>query len=125
MPALIAAAMMAQSVAQMRDHRRVLIVATSAADDPRLRAQRVALADWRGGAADRDLSVVELVGRVVSGATDDPASLRAAYHLPTNGFAVVLIGKDGHVAYRSAEPVPAEKLQGTIDAMPMRRAGER
>lgn len=125
MPALVAAAMVAQTVAQMRDHRRVLLVAAPAADDPRLRAQRTALAGWRQGAADRDLTVVELVGRVVSGAADDPVALRAAYHLAPGGFAVLLIGKDGHVAYRSAEPITADRLQGRIDAMPMRQAGER
>ncbi|MBH0619302.1 DUF4174 domain-containing protein, partial [Salmonella enterica] len=115
----------APTVAQMRDHRRVLVIAAPSADDPRLRAQRATLASWGRGAADRDVNVVEVVGRMVSGAADGAASLRVRYHLPPTSFAAVLIGKDGHVAYRSAEPIPAERLQGTIDAMPMRRAGQR
>ncbi|WP_174297568.1 DUF4174 domain-containing protein [Sphingomonas bacterium] len=124
MAALVAMAA-AMSIAGMRDHRRVLIVAAPAADDPRLRTQRAGLAAWGAGAADRDLAVVEVVGRVVSGAADDAGSLRAAYHLPPGAFMVVLVGKDGHVAHRSGEPVSAAILQGTIDAMPMRRAGKR
>ena len=125
MPVLPALALAAQTVADLRDHRRVLIVAAPAADDPRLRAQERALAAWRQGAADRDVTVVELIGRTVSGAADDVAALRARFHLLPRTFAVILVGKDGHEAYRSAEPVTAERLGGTIDAMPMRRAGQR
>ena len=36
-------------------------------------------------------------------------------------FAAVLVGRDGGEKFRSSEPVPAEKLFGLIDAMPMRR----
>ncbi|MGI4731419.1 MAG: DUF4174 domain-containing protein [Janthinobacterium lividum] len=115
----------AASIARLRDHRRVLVVAAPAANDPRLRAQRATLAAWGRGAADRDVTVVELVGRTVSGSADDPQALRARFHLLPGSFAVVLIGKDGHEAFRSATPVLAERLQGTIDAMPMRRAGQR
>ncbi|WP_375382782.1 DUF4174 domain-containing protein [uncultured Sphingomonas sp.] len=123
LPAMAASG--ARTVAQMRDQRRVLLIAAPAADDPRLRAQRATLASWSKGATDRDVIVVELVGRTTSGAADDPASLRARFHLLPSSFAVVLIGKDGHEAYRSAAPVTAQMLQGTIDAMPMRRAGQR
>ena len=42
--------------------------------------------------------------------------------IDANGFAVVLIGKDGHDAFHAAKPVPAAVLYGVIDAMPMRRA---
>ena len=126
LPAIVtAASSTAPTVAQMRNRRRVLVIAAPAADDPRLRAQRATLASWSEGAADRDLAVVELVGRTISGAADDAASLRARFHLLPSSFAVVLVGKDGREAYRSATPVTAQMLQGTIDAMPMRRAGRR
>ena len=61
----------------------------------------------------------------MTGARDTAASLRTRLRLPAARFAIVLIGKDGTVALRSAEPVPADTLQGRIDAMPMRRAGQR
>jgi hypothetical protein len=38
---------------------------------------------------------------------------------------VVLVGKDGHAALRRSEPIDASTLVATIDAMPMRRAGQR
>lgn len=129
MPALPVVAAVAvagpATVAGMRDRRRVLIVAAPAADDPRLLAQRAALAGWATGAADRDVSVVEVIGATVTGAADPAAALRARYRLASGTFAAVLLGKDGHEAYRSAAPVTAATLRATIDAMPMRRAGGR
>ncbi len=126
LPAMVSAASgIAPTMSEMRGQRRVLIIAAPAADDPRLRAERATLASWSKGAADRNVVVVELVGCTISGAADDAASLRARLYLLPSSFAVVLVGKDGREAYRSAMPVTAQTLQDTIDAMPMRRAGER
>jgi hypothetical protein len=114
----------ARGIDAMRWQRRVVVVAAAAADDPRLLAQRRALAGWQG-AADRDVTVVAVVGRVVEGVDDTAAALRGRFALPPDRFSVVLVGKDGHVALRSGEPVGAIELAGAIDAMPMRRAGQR
>ena len=123
--ALAVVAASVPSVAQMRWQRRVLVVAAPSARDPALAAQRNALRGWQRGAEDRDVQVVEVIGDRVAGARDAAAALRARLQLPHERFGVVLIGKDGHVALRSGEPVLAETLQGRIDAMPMRRAGQR
>jgi len=109
----------------MRWQRRVLVVAAPSARDPALAAQRNALRGWQRSAEDRDVQVVEVIGDRVSGARDAATALRARLLLSHERFGVVLIGKDGHVALRSGEPVLAETLQGRIDAMPMRRAGQR
>lgn len=122
---LLAARAGAATIAAMRDQRRVLIVAAPSAADSQLVAQRRALAGWRQGAVDRDISVVEVAGNSVSGADDSANAIKRRYALPPGRFAVFLIGKDGHVAMRSATPLAAATLEGTIDAMPMRRAGER
>lgn len=114
----------AHDVAAMKGHRRVLIVAAPRADDPKLAAQRDALASWHGG-DERDVTVVVIAGERVTGADDRAATLRRTYDLPADRFAVALVGKDGHVAFRSAESVLPERLTATIDAMPMRRAGLR
>ena len=123
--ALAMAAASVPSVAEMKWQRRVLVVAAPSARDPALAAQRNALRGWRRDAEDRDVQVVEVIGDRVAGARDAAATLRARLRLPHERFGVVLIGKDGHVALRSGEPVLAETLQGRIDAMPMRRAGQR
>ena len=51
-----------------------------------------------------------------------PFTLAKKYNVDAKSFAVVLIGKDGHDAFRAARPVKPETLYGVIDAMPMRRA---
>jgi len=123
--AALALALSMQSVGEMKGAARVLIVSAARADDPALAAQRNALDGWRRGAADRDVRVVEVVGERVTGASDSAAVLRRRYGMPAGSFNVALVGKDGHVARRESVPVLAKELQGTIDAMPMRRAGER
>ncbi len=47
---------------------RVLVLAATDPGDPRLAAQRQALASARSGAAERDLVTVEAVGPAVAGA---------------------------------------------------------
>ncbi|RKE47194.1 MULTISPECIES: DUF4174 domain-containing protein [unclassified Sphingomonas] len=125
MPLLLAIALAASpTVAQMKWERRILIVSAPAADDPALAEQRRVLAAWKSSAAARDLTVVEIVGDTVRGAGDPAAALRRKYHLPV-AFTAILIGKDGGEKLRSAKPFPAAALEATIDAMPMRKAGQR
>ncbi len=125
MPLLLAIALAASpTVAQMKWERRVLIVSASTAEEPALAEQRRILGAWKTHAAARDLTVVEIVGDTVRGASDPAATLRRKYHLPTS-FTAIMIGKDGGEKLRSAKPFPAAALEATIDAMPMRKAGQR
>lgn len=113
------------SVAAMRWHKRVLLVCAPSATAAPLAAQRRILADWKQGAGARDLALVEIVGSEVRGASDAAAALRSRYGASARGFTVILIGKDGGVKLRRSQPMSAAVLEETIDAMPMRRAGER
>ncbi len=125
MPLLLAIALAASpTIAQMKWERRVLVVSASTAEDPALAEQRRILAAWKTNAVARDLTIVEIVGDTVRGAGDPAAALRRRYHLPT-AFTAILIGKDGGEKLRSAKPFPAAALEATIDAMPMRKAGQR
>jgi hypothetical protein len=126
-PLLLAAALapVPATVAEMRWERRVLLLSAPRADDAGLAGQRRALAGWDAAARERDLAVVTIVGDRVSGADDGAAGLRKRYRLPAGRFVAILIGKDGGEKLRSAKPIAAEVLAETIDAMPMRRAGER
>jgi hypothetical protein len=126
-PAAASAAAMSAtpSIGQMRHQRRVIIVAAPRGDDPRLALQRRTLSQWKTGAEERDVAVVAVVGKATSGASDDTGLLRQKHHLPDDRFMVVLLGKDGHEALRSPRPIAARELAGKIDAMPMRRAGQR
>jgi len=122
---VLAAMMASMTVADMRHQRRVLIVAAPSAADARKVAQDAALAGMTKDLADRDVTVVALTGDTVRGAADTAAALRARWRLPKAAFGVVLVGKDGHAALRRSEPIDASTLVATIDAMPMRRAGQR
>ena len=115
----------AMMVRDLKGGYRVLIVSAPSPSDRSLIRQKDILQQWRHGAADRDVRVVEIVGTKVNGAEDEASALRRTYNLRGAGFDLVLIGKDGHEAYRSAVPVAGTVLQSTIDAMPMRRAGQR
>lgn len=113
------------TVDAMRWHNRVLLIA---ADDPRdgkASEQRRMLSHWKRGAQERDIALVEVTAGRVTGASDSAPSLSKRYDLSGKPFHVLLIGKDGKVALRSSSPIPAGRMQAVIDAMPMRRAGER
>lgn len=123
---IVLAAMMATvTVADIRHQRRVLIVAAPGVADARKGAQDAALAGMTKDLADRDVTVVTVTGDTVRGAADTAAALRERWRLPKAAFGVVLVGKDGHAALRRSAPIDAATLVATIDAMPMRRAGQR
>jgi len=100
---------------------RVLVIA-AAADDPRAAAQSRIAEAAGAGMRERDLVVVRAIGE-----GREAAALRRRFGLPATGFRAVLVGKDGGAKLTAAEPIPAETLFSTIDAMPMRReeAGRR
>jgi hypothetical protein len=112
------------SIGAMAWQRRIIVMSAAQREDANLEQQRRLLAAWSGG-EERDVTVVGIAGDQVTGASDDAASLRRHFHLPSDAFMVILVGKDGHVALRSPTPVTGAAFQQAIDAMPMRKAGER
>ena len=113
-----------QTITEMQWHRRVLIVSTPSADDLQFLAQERALSQWTGG-DDRDVSVVRIEHDAVSGSSETATELRDRYHFAAATFSVALIGKDGHVVLRSQTALTGAQLDAVIDAMPMRRSGQR
>ncbi len=120
-----ALAMATQSVAELRDHRRVLVVIAPNDRDVRRMEQQDGVTDVVRQLDDRDVTLVNVTGTDVRGVTDDAVSLRRRWQIGRDAFAVLLIGKDGHVALRSPKPVLGRTILEAIDAMPMRRAGLR
>lgn len=125
MIAALALMMASQSIDAMRHDRRVLIAAAPAAEDGGLVRQRELLEPARPEMDARDVSVVEVTGDSVQGASDTAAAVRRRWRLARGAFTVVLVGRDGHEALRRAEPLSAQTLIAAIDTMPMRRAGLR
>lgn len=102
-------------------HKRVLIVFADNATSPPLVKQRELADHAIQGFTERDLIPVQVIGQSVEGASDSADALRKRYGVPANAFRVLLIGKDGGVKIDSSEPVEAQRLFTTIDAMPMRK----
>lgn len=105
------------SPAKYKDKNRVLLVFAPCDKDLRWQRQSAMLAGSRAQFADRDLVRLDVFA---AGPKADP-SLRARYRVKPSQFRVLLIGKDGHVAYGGPTPVSLHTLTATIDRMPMRR----
>lgn len=103
----------ATSLDGLRWKARPLVLFAPAADDPRLSDQVARLAGAQAGLKERDMVVLTVV------AAEDP--LRTRLKAPRDGFLVVLVGKDGHVAERWTTPQNPGGIFALIDRMPMRR----
>jgi len=111
-----------------RWRNRLLLVFAESRRDTRLEQQT---AMWRGqerGVEERDMVLMLLLSEEPGQIGQEPVSTNAAARLrrrtgvPAEGFAVVLIGKDGGVKLRSSQPVSTQEIFARIDAMPMRRS---
>ncbi|WP_420391815.1 DUF4174 domain-containing protein [Acuticoccus sp.] len=51
----------------------------------------------------------------------DAATLRRRFGVPAGAFRAVLVGLDGSAKLTAREPIALERLEATINAMPMRR----
>lgn len=118
---LLAAHADLRSVAGMKQHSRVLLAFAPSLRDPRLEAQRRIMARFSLGAAERDLVLVQIGDGKVLGAHDRDDALRRKYHVPPQGFRLLLIGKDGRIALESGDAIDERRLAAAIDAMPSRR----
>ncbi|WP_051092951.1 DUF4174 domain-containing protein [Methylobacterium sp. 77] len=99
---------------------RVLVIAAPERSDPRIDVQKREALARRADYAERDLVVVEAVGK-----TAEADRIRRRFGVSAEEFRVVLVGKDGEPKLSEREPIPVERLFATIDAMPMRRDEQR
>ncbi|OGX81906.1 hypothetical protein BEN47_18855 [Hymenobacter lapidarius] len=99
--------------------KRVLLLASPTPDHPDFEAQKALLAAQQSGLATRDFLVLDLIYTRLSD-TDKQFLAQKTGVLP-QGFAAVLIGKDGGVKLKSTRPIVPATLFGTVDKMPMRR----
>ena len=109
----------------MRDHQRVLLIFSNG-NNQLAEAQLNVAARHVDGFQQRDLLLVGLTGSNAAVPTAelsaaDDAAARRQFAIKPDQFTVILIGKDGGEKLRSHQPISWEKLQGTIDAMPMRQ----
>jgi hypothetical protein len=101
---------------RFRDKNRLLLVFAPNAADPRWQRQDKLLAGSQADFAERELLRFDVFER---GA--EAARLRQQYKIKVGSFRVLLIGKDGHVAFGGPMPASVRDLTGRIDRMPMRQ----
>ncbi|MCI0572250.1 MAG: DUF4174 domain-containing protein [Myxococcaceae bacterium] len=88
--------------------------------------QMATLAEAGAELAERDVVLLEVRGAGEGTLDGDPLTpeevrqLRAEHRAGAADFLVVLVGKDGKERFRSNAPVPAARLLGLIDAVPLR-----
>ena len=116
------------SMQAMRGVRRLLLVFTPSVQDPAFLRQKELLDEAADGLAQRDVTVVEVVGvdlGSAGGATispDETARLRSDWSAALHVLTVVLVGKDGMEKLRANQPVSDGPLFALIDSLPMRQA---
>ncbi len=122
-----------QTLAQMRDCYRPLLVFAPTGSDARLAAQREALDSAADDMMDRNVLLVPVPAGGASrfeAPLDAPyvvlseaemADARRRFGVAVGSFRVVLLGEDGGAKLRSTEPVGVDRLNSLIDSMPMRR----
>ena len=104
-----------------RDKNRVLLVFAPTDKDPAYAEQGRLWQSEKAAFDERQLVVVPVLADAAKSAGDTPAALEKKYGVDAKTFAVVLLGKDGHDAYRATKPVKGASLYEVIDAMPMRK----
>ena len=112
----------AKPLGDYRDKNRVLLVFAPTEQDPACREQYKLLQGEKAELEERQIVVLPVFADARKPAGDPPGALAKRFGIDPKTFAVILVGKDGHDAYRSAKPLPAATLYATVDAMPMRRA---
>ena len=99
----------------LRLKSRVLVV-VAPGEDSSATEQRQIYRTSEQGMSERAIVLVEALGD-----GDRARQIRMRLGADGNRFQVYLIGKDGHTAFSSKAPVPADDLFAKVDAMPMRQ----
>jgi len=99
---------------------RVIVVYTPEAGSKDFQKQKQILAEKTKGVKERDLVIIECVGKTLS--PEDKNYVSRHFNHDLTQFGVWLVGKDGGTKLSEAKPVTTEKIFSLIDSMPMRQS---
>lgn len=99
---------------------RVIVVYTPEADSKDFQKQKQILAEKTKGVKERDLVVIECVGKTLS--SEDKNYVARHFNHDLSQFGVWLVGKDGGTKLSENKPTTTEKFFSLIDSMPMRQS---
>ena len=102
------------NLADYKWKKRVLLVFSPTAADPRFTRQLAIFAENKAGYDDRDLVEMHAIGNM-------EMRLRNMFRVSPPDFAVILVGKDGNEKHRWTDIAPMDQINHRIDRMPMRR----
>jgi hypothetical protein len=124
--AVLAGSFPASAMTDYKWKYRPLVVFAKSEGVAPLAAQRRIVAANRPALVERNVVVIWVVGDSVSaelgpGPGVSACALRSRFGAGDAAFRVLLVGKDGGTKLSSAAPLGIAALNGTIDAMPMRR----
>lgn len=107
---------------EKKDHRRVVLLYGRDINQGPLIEQQQAFTAAQEGLTERDLDVIVLISSELM--EPDRQYLMHTYpeFAPSDDFAGYLIGKDGQLKKKFKQPIAANDLFQTIDAMPMRKS---
>jgi len=121
-----------KTLAAMRRCYRPLLVFSPSATDARLRRQGDILDADADDMMDRFVLFTPILPSTggFSAPLDTPyvllstqqmRAIRSQFHVPLDGFMVLLLGEDGSEALRSTRPIDSARLNALIDTMPSRK----
>ncbi len=99
---------------------RVIVLYTPEASSREFQKQKQILAEKTKGVKERDLVIIECVGKTLS--SEDKNYVARHFDHDLAKFGVWLVGKDGGTKLSESKPVTTEKFFSLIDAMPMRQS---
>lgn len=98
---------------------RVIVLYAPEASSKEFQQQKQILAEKAKELKERDLVVIECIGKSLS--AEDKNYVAHHFMHDLNGFGVWLVGKDGGTKLSESKPVGTETFFSLIDSMPMRQ----
>lgn len=99
---------------------RVIVIYTPEAGAKDFQKQKQILAEKTKDVKERDLVIIECVGKTLS--SEDKNYVARHFNHDLTQFGVWLVGKDGSTKLSENKPVTTEKFFSLIDSMPMRQS---
>ena len=114
------------TLAAQKNQTRPLLIFAPKPDDPQMDIQLRILNEHAAAAQERQIVAIALPYQSPSPSAlqlsdSDAEAARRHFGVAPGDFAAILLGKDGGAKLRSSKPISMQKLNETIDAMPMRK----
>ena len=108
-----------ERIRAQRWQKRVVVLCAPTTDAAELQQQKAKMTAVAQSLKERDILVLDAIEANLTSA--EKSYVRQTLGVAPGAFAIVLLGKDGGVKLKRAQPIAPATLFGTVDKMPMRR----